>query len=323
MKFIAVFLVAYSAVACGLWVGNPKKPGTEKSSLNLPAILPQVKAATPVALRVNAALNLALPYADLKQRFFAAGPTNIFQILEDFDGRLGGYNSRAADNQSACVTQEPVAYTIEAQGETLTFYAQCYEQLGAGAANDPKLIQFGVKDGKTYLYTAVGAMRAAVIATPSGEDTYDVQAWLGVGYQNAAACGSFDGCSYGVMRLQADSTKQQFEMAVAGVGFGYCGAQLKSDGTAVYAIGSLDGPGCAAPDTLCGTAADLSVAGDCAAISTFALPALGRTAVTAGSHQAAASLYPDSPNVILNGSATDSLDFGPVVPTDGVGSFSP
>jgi hypothetical protein len=255
---VVLCFLATSVQACGLWVGNPKpKPapqGGDTPTLALPLVTPPVRAATPKALRdvADAApgLSLTLPAADFKSRFFGSGPTSIFAILESIDERLSGYNARSAGTAFDCLQQEPVAYIMAPLGQEVTFYAQCYELLSDAGDADPKLIQFGQKDGKTYLYMAVGQRRAAVIATPvAGGDAYQVQAWLGVGYLNDATCGTsgtFDGCSYGLIELEADASRASFEMAVAGIGFGYCGAQLRSDGQAVFGEGSLDGPECSA-----------------------------------------------------------------------------
>lgn len=297
---------------------------TTSASLAIPLISPPVKDATPSALLVSTGLALTLPASDFQSRFFSEGPTAIFNILDDIDGRIAGMNSRGNDNKPACLSQAAVPYTIEAFGTSIPFFAQCYEKLGAGTAHDPQLIQFAVVDGVTYLYQAVGQARAAAIVTPivGTADQYKVQIWMGVGYLNTEGCSdTFDGCSYGVIRIEANSSDHSFEMAVAGVGFGYCGAQLKSDGTNIYAKGSLDGPGCAAPDTLCVKASDLAAVAECSAITTFSLPTLGRN-VTEGAHVSAASLYPEVPNVTLTGEAGDSLDFGPAEPTAGVGDFA-
>ena len=61
---------------------------------------------------------------------------------------------------------------------------------------------------------------------------------------------------------------------------------------------------------------------ECAS-KTFALPALGRKAVTAVApdKDQSASAYPDTPNVTLYCTATDSVTFGPTKPTDGADDF--
>jgi hypothetical protein len=328
----------------------------------------------------------SLASSDIRSRFFSAGPTNIYSLLGAIDDRITGINGRAQTTKSPCLAQAPVPYTITPFGQSLTFYVQCYEEIGSSAPGDPGFVQFGMKDGVTYYYSAIGAGWTAAILTPTGGASsldggvdaegggpqrgsdvgtdgspsigadgsvsvgsaggaYVVKAWSGVGYLNAGGCGNksgFDDCSYGVIEIQADSSQRTFEMAVAGIGFGYCGAQLKSDGTTVYGIGSPDmGTTCAAADTFCVAASDVTTAGVCdPSIMTFALPALGRMSSTgpnaggpgpgpgpgvdAGSSAAwAASQYPGGPanRIVLDGTTSDSLYFGPTSPTPGAGAF--
>jgi hypothetical protein len=169
--------------------------------------------------------------------------------------------------------------------------------------------------------------------------TYSVRAWSGVGYLNAASCGNmngYDDCSYGVIELRADPTAHTFEMAVAGIGFGYCGAQLKSNGNTVYGTGSPDMASvCAPTGTLCVAASDVTTPAMCDdTVTSFSLPALGRVSsigpnaggpgVDAGPDAAwAPSQYPgiSSDSIALEGTDSDSLHFGPTAPTPGVGQF--
>jgi hypothetical protein len=312
---------------------------------------------------------------DIRSRFFTAGPTDIYNLLGAIDSRIAGYNAPAQGMAPACLNQAPVSFSIQPWGESMPFYAQCYDQLMPSASGDPGLVLFGRSGGRVYYYMAVGAGWIAAVLTPvqsspSDEDAsapdadtdageadaqaadadtdagevdgaapapiWQVHAWSGVGYLNANGCGSmngFDDCSYGAIELTADASVGSFEMAVAGIGFGYCGAQLKSDGTLVYGIGSPDmGTTCGAPDSFCATASDLSVPSVCSgAVTMFGIKPLGRVATTgpnAGGPGApagsmwAASEYPGSADqIVLNGTATDSLHFGPTTPPAGVGSF--
>jgi hypothetical protein len=110
-------------------------------------------------------------------------------------------------------------------------------------------------------------------------------------------------------------------MSVAGIGFGFCGAQLRSDGTNVYATGSEDmGATCQPVSSSCVLASDLATAGTCTSLMTFTHPALGREAGM-GATTFAASLYPSPPNLTLDGTMNDDLHFGPTAPTPGVASF--
>ena len=267
-------------------------------------------------------------------------------------------------NPPACLGAVPVAYAITPApaGQPVTMYAQCYESLGTSAPGDPAFIEFGQNGGSTYYYSAIGQSWMAAIVTPlaaasdAGADAadpaneqasadagstpaYGVQAWSGVGYLNAATCGNmsgYDDCSYGVIDLLADPTTQTFEISVAGIGFGYCGAQLKSDGTSVFGTGSVDmASTCSAPETLCVAASDVTTPATCdASVTAFTLPALGRTSsvgpnaggpgVDAGPDAAwAPSGYPGgtSNTVVLDGTASDSLHFGPLSPTPDAGAL--
>lgn len=189
----------------------------------------------------------------------------------------------------------------------------------------------------------VGDAAPNAVNTPPADGgtpaAYTVHAWSGIGFTNATSCGDmsgFDDCSYGVIELSADPGSQTFEMSVAGIGFGYCGAQIKSNGSVVYGAGSIDmGTTCDAIGTLCIEASDLSTAGTCdASVMSFALPALGRV-TSMGPNAAgpgnprdagavwAASAYPggSGDTIVLDGTNTDSLRFGPTAPSAGVTAF--
>ena len=124
--------------------------------------------------------------------------------------------------------------------------------MGTPTAVDPAFMQFGSKDGTDYVYVAGGSRPARRPHRPiEGSDAYDMMLWYGVGYSNPETCGeppAFDGCSYGVTQLHADSSAGQLEMAVAGIGVGFCGVQLTSDQTTIYGEGSADmGESCNEP----------------------------------------------------------------------------
>ena len=143
---------------------------------------------------------------------------------------------------------------------------------------------------------------------------------------NGVDCSSsWDGCSYDVVELLADESTHAFELAAAGINIGYCGAQLRSDGTDVYAIASAEP--CAPAETLCVAAIDgLTPSGGCAAagLSQFVLSPLGRAASTSSSGGTwPASGYPGgaADTVVLDGTADDTLHFGPVAPAPGAGRF--
>lgn len=303
---------------------------------DLPMISPPVRAATPAGLQAPAARRLAaaagaaaaaavdaaLPPSELHDRFFSGtGPTDLMTLLAQIDQRLAEVNG--ADHHPACLDQAPVSYTITPAGQPVELAAQCYRQFSGKGGGGPAFLQFGVSGGETSLYVAVGAARLAARITPvAGSTEHTVDAWYGVGYTNATGCGStgtFDDCSYGLAELHADPSSKAFEMAVAGIGVGFCGVQFASDGTVLWAVGSGDmGSTCNARATACVSAADLATAATCT--PSYALPALGRRA-GAGAHEFGASMYPDAPNVMLDGTDADSLHFGPEAPTTGAGDF--
>jgi len=300
-------------------------------SADLPMISPPVRAATPAGLQApaarrlaaaGAAVDAALPPSELHDRFFSgSGPTDLMTLLGEIDQRLAGAN--AAAGAAGCLDQAPVAYTITPAGHPVELVAQCYQRFTGAMAGDPAFLQFGQRDGKTSLYVAVGAARLAAIVSPiAGSTEHAVDAWYGVGYTNATGCGStgtFDDCSYALAELHADPSSKAFEMAVAGIGVGFCGVQFASDGTALWAAGSGDmGATCNARATACVSAADLATPATCT--PSYALPALGRRA-GAGAHAFGASAYPAAPNVTLDGTGTDSLHFGPEAPTAGAGDL--
>ena len=296
--------------------------------MDLPLISPPVRSATPSGLQVTArkldsAFDSTLHAADIRERFFSgSGPTDLMTILASIDQRLDEVNG--AGDPRACLDQAPVAYTITPAGHNVELFAQCYRRFSAAPGGDPAFMQFGQRDGKTALYVAVGAARLAALVTPiDGTTEHVVDAWYGVGYTNAASCGStgtFDDCSYAITELHADPTTRAFEMSVAGIGVGFCGVQFASDGTLLHGIGSTDmGSSCNPAATLCASASDLASSDACTS-SSYELPALGRRA-GAGAHQFGASGYPDVPNITLDGTTSDSLYFAPLAPTAGVGDF--
>jgi hypothetical protein len=325
----------------------------------LPQITPLVRAAAPAGLggRVPTLPRIrgrtddlgvrrsALDSADFKSRFFTEGPTSVYRLLGELDKRIDEINASSANSSAACITQPSVPYTVEPFGRSLTFHAQCT----VGTNSD--FFQFGEKEGTIYLYIVGPVQHAAVRLTPvtrgastsdsgtplagdvadagGSSGAYRVDAWLGLGYNNAGACGptgGFDGCSYGVMELHTEPLRRELVLSVAGIGFGYCGAQLKSDGERVFGRGSLDmGMSCPATSDLCVLASDLTTPAVCSGdIQTFGWPALGRKA-TMGTLQAfGASMYPGGADnqIVLDGTATDSLDLGPSAPAEGVGTLS-
>lgn len=311
--------------------------GRSPHPTNLPRVTPPVAAAAPAAYRpassgaqAVATLSAAqLSPSELASRFFTSpGPTNVYALLAAIDGRIDEINRRSGEEYKGCVDQQAVPYEIAVFGQTLTFYAQCWSGGGSTNPADPAFVQFGRKDGLVYLYDAHWQGRTAAVLRPIADapGKYAVHAWIGTGYLNGVDCGAtWDGCSYDVLELVADESTRAFEMTAAGIGIGYCGAQLRSDGAAIYAIGSADS--CAPTATLCVAASDgVTPSSDCAAagLDRFTLAPLGRAATPSSSGGTwPASDYPggSANTVVLDGTAGDTLHFGPTAPAGGAGSF--
>jgi hypothetical protein len=302
------------------------------SAADLPMIVPPVRAATPAGLAAASPASPAnaeapLSATEFRDRFFnpAGGPTDVFRILADIDGRITEVNDAALDQPRGCLDATPTTYDLVAFGQHVPFAAQCYRTF-AGASGPPAFMQFGKLDGLTYLYVTGGATRVAARIAPGRDGQPVVDVWYGVGLTNdtCSSDGSFDGCSYAVTQIHASPEAHAFEMSVAGIGVGFCGIQVWSDGTTIFGSGSADmGATCRAAANLCVSARDLASPGDCDEPPVFSVPALGRKA-GAGGRAFGASRYPDEPNIKLDGTAADSVHFGPgEAPTPGVAAFDP
>jgi hypothetical protein len=311
-----------SLVLCALLAGCAA-PG---SGAELPLLSPPVRAAIPAGLQIRSApraevVDAALDASALRDRFFrGSGPTDLLTLLAEVDQRLAEIN--AADDRPACLDQDPVRYTITPFGRRVTLSAQCFRRFEPSATGDAGFLQFGEQDGGLSLYVAIGTTRlAAIIAPIEGSTRYLVDAWYGIGYGSAADCGTSAGCAYAATQLYANPVTRTFEMAVAGLGVGYCGVQFGSDGSAIYGVGSIDaGSHCLDPAWLCASATDPGAPGTCGMPPAYVLPALGRRAGV-GELAFGPSRYPAQPTITLDGSHTDSLHFGPLAPTDGAGDF--
>ena len=346
-------LVVLGAVTFVLFCQGCSKSSSSSASKTLPAITPPMKKAMPTAFKGSSRgiaqlemINLnrfdfgrefgartALPVANFTSRFFSAGPTNVLTILPAVDTTIASINTQisGASTAQACVTQTPVAYSFVApDGKTVNMIGQCYE-----TTNTNQFIEWGI-DSSNVFYLMEGGTRAnlvmslAAIATPvSGSTTdYTVQVWFSVGNNNATAVASWDAGSYTVAEMVGNSATGKFEMTAAGIGIGFSGAQFISDGTQIYGIGSEDtGTTSSAQETVCVSASSLttSVSSCTLDATSFQLTPIGRklnntTAVAQASW--GASLYPTTPNVTLDGTATDATNFVLTTPTTGVGQFT-
>jgi hypothetical protein len=309
------------------WLSVATAMGCSGDGPQLPHITPPVRAAIPPGLGGTAqGVAPLLNASDIYTRFFTPGPTGIYSILETIDGRIDEINQRTGD----CLTQEPVAYTVEAWGQSLTAYAQCTRDLDAPSGSPTAFIEFGTApDGAIWINDSQSGGTTLAQLTPIADATgqYAVHIWLALpDPANPLDCTNpppVGRGSYGAVELKADESTNAFEMVVAGTGFGYCGAQLKSDGTSVYFTGSIDmGSTCNAIDSICGAASDVVMPATCGSSTTsFALPALGRMAVP--SCNIGASQYPASGNTVdVSGAATDTVQtFATTAPAPGVGSI--
>jgi len=270
--------------------------------------------------------NTTVQSSDIKSLFFTKGTTDILTVLAAVDKLIEAINAATALTVPSCAAATPVSYTVTPFGQTITMYATCYTTLTAVGSNDPALFQFGTQAGVTYYYIANGDNRAAIVVTPVTGATgkYSVQVWMGIGYVNPV---TIDSAAYGAYEIAGNSNTNAFEMAVAGVNMGYCGMQVISDGSNIYATGSVDSSGtCQSISTLCVAAADATTAGSCTStLEAFTLTPIGRAALAESSvatQNWAVSPYPTTPNITLTGvSTTDSIYFGPTAPTATVGQY--
>ncbi|MEO0812805.1 MAG: hypothetical protein AAFY60_08075 [Myxococcota bacterium] len=304
-------------VACG--------GGTE---ISIPDTEPPVTEATPTGLRSSSgsaaanSVRLALNSDDLKSRFYSQGPTEIASLLRGLDGRMNEIETRAAEDIRPCLEGDPVPMKLNVLGETVTAYFQCHDVFGDGTGG----ILFGEREGVWYLFENVGQVRQLAMIEPQEEDTYSVDAFISVGQRNETSieCDQrYDGCSYGAIRLRADSAQNTLELSTAGVpnGWGFCAAHLKSDGVSLYSAGQgVIGGSCTALSERCVLGADLTGEGDCSGLDAddLLLPVLGT--------QGEAGLDTERLDVELRFSGTDDdAMFGPepggFLEIDGVTAF--
>jgi len=301
-------------VAVGVGVGLYEKNHNSNSGRSIPYVTPPVKAACPPSLKGSATQSaefrsLALDPNEVVARFFnpSGGPTNLFDILSSVDQRVQGINDRMS--QFSCMSNTATAYQLDATWTlTPTFYAQCSEVWQGGAAQG--FDQWGQVGSTTYLYVRGGDGIAAAQLVGNGTfgNIETVTIWFSVGIVNRNG-------SHCVAMVYARPSQNIFEMSVAGNGIGFCGAQLKSDGSVLNVTGSIDmGTTCNAVDSSCTSAASITTPATCgASVDSFSLPAFGRKSyATFG-----ASAYPGGSGnqVSLTVTGNDATFFGPSSPT--------
>lgn len=287
--------------------------------------------------------------------FMGEGPESLETILDGIDYFIGVVNSNSASGPCLSVNP-PVPYSITVfsgthnSPKTLQMYGQCFEQLNPQFPGDPGLVIIGTDGvGNTYVYMANGQSNTVAIQNSAGS----IHVWYGVGYGNSSEsqCSTWYGCTYGVVEAvasvqgqtlglqsnpdflyyipmtvaSASNGQTQFEISAAGFGDGFCGIQMAADGSNLWVVASPEGPDqtCTGPQSGCYDQSLYTPAagGICSAADPFTLPALGRMQ-TGGM---GASLYPDSPGVLLNGTSTDDLHFVLNLPngTTGMSAIQP
>jgi len=308
--WIGIAIIVVAGIAVGVGVGLYLK-NKVKGGGTVPYVTPPVKAACPPSLKGTGSMGFeaqALDPSIIVDRFFnpTGGPTNLFDLLASVDSRVQGINDRWSQF-SGCIGNTPTSYSLgTAFASSPTFYAQCAETWSGGSGFD----QFAQVGDTTYLYVRGGdtIVAAQIVGNGTFGNVHSVRLWYSVGVQPPR------NGSHGVVMVYAEPGTPVFEMSVAGVGIGFCGAQLKSDGTVMNVTGSADGPGCAPTDSACTSANDITTTATCNAnVDSFSLPALGRKMYSTF----AASAYPGGAlnTVTLTTTGNDDCFFGPSTPS--------
>jgi len=314
---ISLTLLVVVGVAVGVGVGLYLKNKNDGGNGNIPYVTPPVAAACPISLKGTGNIGAGYEFRtqtplnpqDIISRFFSAGPTNLFGILQGVDDRVADINSRW--NQfSGCSGNAPTAYSLgtDAWSDAPTFYAQCSEYWSGGNGFD----QFGQVNDTTYLYVrgGDGIVAAQIVGNGTFGNTQSVTIWFSVGIINRNG-------SHCVGMVFANPSLPIFEMSVAGAGIGFCGVQMKSNGAVLNVTGSADMGTCDATDSSCTSASSITTPATCSlAVDTFYLPALGRKAYT-DNVNFGASAYPggELDTVTLHMTGNDDTFFGPSIPT--------
>jgi len=244
----------------------------------------------------------------LKNKF---DPTNLFRMLSDVDSRIQSINDRWSQF-SACMASTPVAYSLgtSSWASSPTFYAQCSELWSSPVGGFDQWAQVG---STTYLYVrgGDGIVAAEMVGNGTFGNIQTVTIWYSVGVAELDR----SNVSHCVAMVYAEPNTPIFELSTGGSNIGYCGVQLKSDGTLLNVTGSAEfGPGCSSSDTSCTLANSITTPASCfGGVNAFSLPALGRKAY--GTH--GASAYPGGVlnTITLANTGNDDSFFGPTIPT--------
>lgn len=306
-------------------------PASGSHPLGLPLVEPPVRSSAPADLRTSNATAAAaavgprlssISTQNMRERLFSPSPANIYTILRNVDMRVKEINMRSA--QFPCINGTTyVNYTLSVWGDDpVVLRAQCAERW----IPEGFILVSVNADSTVHLYDKGGEVAVAALVTMNmttnsttnvtSRAVEKVEVWYSVGLSSRNG-------SAGVVHIVAQPNATRFELAVAGRGMGYCGAQMISDGTTVRLTGSEDlGYTCAPTDTVCVSAANISVIVNCTdAVSTFALRPLGRQSfVDASNTTLDASYYPGGANntVVLRADGNDTSLFGPLVIPSGL-----
>lgn len=161
-KIVAVVIITTIVVVVPVVIVHEKNSGFE-----IPPIKPPVQESVPSSLEEPSRRRLdEIDFsfgAQVKDRFFSGeGPTSVYDMIGDIDGRTQSLNLRSSDTPRTCLTLDPVEIDIDGwPGEDdLKIWVQCYEQI-----SDNLFIMFGKKDNKVYLYERGSASTATAIIT--------------------------------------------------------------------------------------------------------------------------------------------------------------
>lgn len=301
--------MALAISACG-------KDESGGQGITITKMKPPVKAAAGSALTASSRIMklTSIDPNNIKDRFFDAGPSSIMDILGSLDNRLGEIETRSAESSRDCLNAEPSDVTLSIYGESVTAKIQCLDDMGASG-----FLAFGKDGSDWWVIDAVGAAHTVAKASALENGKNEVEIWGGVGFTNASSFGSWDNGSYGFYHVKANNSTNEFEMTAGGIGMGFCGVNLRSDGINLYVEGSPDGAAgaCSTTSSSCVLSSDLSGTGSCASINTFGLSRLGRASVAASSTVQGntgvtnwdVSDWLTSSGVVINGNSTDGIHF--------------
>lgn len=245
--------------------------------------------------------NRSSPINTIKERLFQDGPTDFLNRIKSVDDRLAELDKRHQESARKCVDEEPKQWTLtglpDASGTltaNTTLWLQCAEEM-SGSANSTLKVYFGRKDGYSYLaelQTSTGDAPTMAVLGMVDDASTKAEIWQ-VNITNSDVTADAKKHS-SWMRILADKTAQNFEMAVGGTGtmgksttdgeepfsgLG-CGVQVKANSAFVYGSGrfydansNLDvTPVCqSAATSVCAATETLAVSSDseCSSLSSF------------------------------------------------------